>query len=1770
MNERELQLILRLRKRAEDLRSLKEYKTALKALESQVRNIQQLGKLSQEPIYFQNVKSLKVYQKELRKTYAELINLVKPKVQYRAGGITEKMAASLAAVREELDKIKYQDVGLKDHINQLVKLEERYQALRGEIETTSTTLIGLTREEKRHGAFASKEANKLVKDYNKVREEMVAMAKVFGASFGGTGQLRPETWIANFEKAFQKLSPITERAKDAFRTLEEQQAISVKEMVTNSKQFVNQTLSDFQRLNALQGTPVLYEKMVAETQRLGEAWLLLRSKLQVGGEAFRKSSQFIKELNSLEQQAISITEKYSGIQNNLANSILRSTQATRESIPALERLDVIYRQTDLALKELIREDNILASANEKLNGSQNILVQRSTSLRNIIELLTREYIKLQKIETINGRLVIQSGEAFWKKQLRLKQLTEQLSFYEQQLKQVNRQQQKLSREGLEDTRSAFRLQAAGFADMIASQAAWMAGFMLIFGVTERVKEAFKSVAEVQQAVTRAMRTARSEVSSTSEIWKEYEKAIVSARIATGASFEDLGEILYQLGSAGLSAEESVAALNSTLSNIIGTEAEVRDITKLIAGLYNNFKDQIVIVDGAITSLSSTSKEWNNSLITSASLTEKFTYINDLLVKAFKDNQVEMMEMRDGLKFMIQSGRAANLTLGEMVGTLAFLNNRLIKAGTAGRAMRVILSKITKDAGAFARAFDIEIDISKPIDFFNILRQINEQFVTGEMSAEKLGIIFKRLGLRGAEAFNVMIQNVNDLEATIGRLNNGLEGSAEAMKDIRLSDLNSQIAIAYANIEALLRKGLVPFVKAFGLFIGLFNKASQAISELNNTLGGAGGWIVTMVGVAASTLGFSIILTKTGAILGWVGGVIGRLITLVVGLGSAEAAATAQTITFGKAAAYLGRIWKSIVFVAVIEGLILFYNWLTEAKHSAESYARELENTRKAHEGIVSILETNLGVLQDENSTLSQINSSYSKLQIALNLNNSQIKNMTENKKLLIAATKEELRLQKEQLAIINFDEMIARTEEIKETFQNWRKEIGKMSRDVAFSTIFTNDSKDMLAYQKIVQITSEKIEEAYDRLIEARNREVYTAEASKERQKQIDFWERAIIGLQNYKDKYDKLVDSKRKDLTTSDRLTLINDKLNKSLQETQEVLSPEKIKKARDIYDGFYNKVINLIDKMKDKLSQLREANDKIVNDKLNNFFNSQKNIIKGLNTEINYLTSSLGRMSSETQRHDSTIISLNKALDNTKVAVKKTNEAWIKDSKNAEIRKKLYSEYKIALEEQIIAQNRLDRALVERNKEVGKGIRNVKEMKEITEQFTQSEENAGLAVKKIEEELKLLARGTDEYKNKQRELVISRYNLSLAQQRLNEQETLQRRNLLLVRNILSDIEFKNMKILNSYRAQIEVGQKYINDKLKETSAEKATTSEKQRQIEILDKVVGKLNEEKSLVNEMKKAEIERVNVLQENGQITALQAENDRKSIEITYRGMTSEISKRIDEVANKQEKLGQEIREKNVNEIDEILKQIKLVERGWIEITKSIKEQYPIEPKIDFDRPSEVFKNQWEDLLSKMENKFKDFAKEIKSEISSLMSNLTNLESSIARSNNVSGANAKLYAGGVIKRAYGGVIPARVSAGEGYVPPGQTKGNLNLLNTLNGGRAVSHIPGGIGQFNGTGGTDNIHTSLPVGSYILSKRGMQAYYESEAMGAKKFQSGGEVTNEDLMLETTGSEVPNIGTFTIRLDSGGTVRSYPVQGDISVLQRLKRDLEKERLTKLD
>ena len=121
-----------------------------------------------------------------------------------------------------------------------------------------------------------------------------------------------------------------------------------------------------------------------------------------------------------------------------------------------------------------------------------------------------------------------------------------------------------------------------------------------------------------------------------------------------------------------------------------------------------------------------------------------------------------------------------------------------------------------------------------------------------------------------------------------------------------------------------------------------------------------------------------------------------------------------------------------------------------------------------------------------------------------------------------------------------------------------------------------------------------------------------------------------------------------------------------------------------------------------------------------------------------------------------------------------------------------------------------------------------------------------------------------------------------------------------------------------------------------------------------------------------------------------------------------------------------------------------------------------------------------------------------------------------------------------------ASGGTVPALVSNGEAYVPPKLAKrigyGKLNRMNQADRNGMGRFSEGGISVFKGpgTGTSDSIPTSLPVGSFILREKATKAlgFNRGGSVGVQRFFFGGRSRGPAPRPETISADT--IGAATL------------------------------------
>lgn len=332
---------------------------------------------------------------------------------------------------------------------------------------------------------------------------------------------------------------------------------------------------------------------------------------------------------------------------------------------------------------------------------------------------------------------------------------------------------------------------------------WFLELRLAWGAYRGIGNLVNSVVDYQNQVARAFRVAESQIMSSTEILNSYSTAMKEAIGIHGGEWEDLGNVLYQLGSAGLWAEEAIAALNSTMSLLVATEGDSNEVTKLVAGIYNNFGDTITHV---------------------TTLEDKFLYINDVLAKVWKEHQIEISELVTGYSYLASTGKLTNLTFEQMGNILGLLNDNLIKGSKAGTEMRTVLLKIAQNASKFEENFGISIDPTKSLDILDIFDQLATKLGKGDISVSKLALVFEDMGARSINSLLAIIRNWDEWEDKIKQTGESTGEAAEIEKRA-LDTMSKSWSKLWGSIKAYASEASI-LLEDVQYWIDKMNKALQ--------------------------------------------------------------------------------------------------------------------------------------------------------------------------------------------------------------------------------------------------------------------------------------------------------------------------------------------------------------------------------------------------------------------------------------------------------------------------------------------------------------------------------------------------------------------------------------------------------------------------------------------------------------------------------------------------------------------------------------------------------------------------------------------------------------------------------------------------------------------------------------------------------------------------------------------------------------------------------
>jgi TP901 family phage tail tape measure protein len=222
----------------------------------------------------------------------------------------------------------------------------------------------------------------------------------------------------------------------------------------------------------------------------------------------------------------------------------------------------------------------------------------------------------------------------------------------------------------------------------------------------------------------------------------------------------------ELSFAGLSATETMTALNETSQLAVASNLQAGEAAQTVARSLNAFELEARQTDAVVGALGQT----------------------------FSDSATNIQSLSQGLTEVQATANAAGLSVAETTASLGLLASSGLAGSKAGTSLNATLRKLTSGSGQTKQALDeLGISIQDFTDESGSLRDLPAimQTLSGEMNdvesqAERLRIANQLVGSEGARALLPMIRNTEDLT---NRVQNNLRAEIQgAIGDIsRMND-----------------------------------------------------------------------------------------------------------------------------------------------------------------------------------------------------------------------------------------------------------------------------------------------------------------------------------------------------------------------------------------------------------------------------------------------------------------------------------------------------------------------------------------------------------------------------------------------------------------------------------------------------------------------------------------------------------------------------------------------------------------------------------------------------------------------------------------------------------------------------------------------------------------------------------------------------------------------------------------------------------------------
>jgi len=324
---------------------------------------------------------------------------------------------------------------------------------------------------------------------------------------------------------------------------------------------------------------------------------------------------------------------------------------------------------------------------------------------------------------------------------------------------------------------------------------WMTGAMqqmkywgrlrLMFAGFQKVMSGFREFGEIEGTINRALRTSVKDLSdwnAVAQARNELQQAAtryLSEHIGTVAEYT---EAIYQLTQAEMERSEAIKLAPTIMSLSKALDAPIAESSRLMVGLNELFKENL---KGMETD------------------SERINYIASVMAVAVKKEVTSVEMLTKALGYIAPIAKVANVSLEEVIGSVAVLHTNLMLASRSGTGMRQMINAIAKDTKKLNEAFGLGIDDNAPLQYLETLKKLSERIKAGKLSVGELTELLGGFKLRGAPTAIILAQEIDKIVTRVNQLKGAKLDDLLGMRDVVEKNVPAQMKILSKNVDMVI-------------------------------------------------------------------------------------------------------------------------------------------------------------------------------------------------------------------------------------------------------------------------------------------------------------------------------------------------------------------------------------------------------------------------------------------------------------------------------------------------------------------------------------------------------------------------------------------------------------------------------------------------------------------------------------------------------------------------------------------------------------------------------------------------------------------------------------------------------------------------------------------------------------------------------------------------------------------------------------------------------